>query len=452
MKPWQKWLNMSDAQRLNGEVLQEFLDSLEDNVLVRTVDGMVRGLVGWAENGYTPAQVEAAAKDLAETISDLRAIITALMSANGYAGVARVIDFTGKADSSSLGAEWAQTYWGTGAGTLGVSGGRAKWLGSSTERWGSARYSEVQTKSDYQKIGVAFATKPSRNLFGGSKSVNRIMGRVSDDSNSFVAVDFTADGFTLGCQVGGSWTTWDTRTSTLFNPWEFKAGAAYWLECGTTGGARIYRVWENNKIIMTYVESGAASNIGVGFRSVGLAVKAFSDTALPGSIASVAFYDNQPAQRMGSGWRISRTSTSTQDVSAGDNTFPSNWFDTIEYATDDLVYDTTNNKITVAATGWYQITLKQHGDAGILGGFSLQPTLVVGGGVEMRGQNFRWDGYNEGFSHSFIVYLMEGDEVQPGYWASALALSQLGGGDAAGLNTYWSGVFLGTNKKLPTEE
>lgn len=450
LKPWQKWLNLTDEDRLNGNVLQQFLDSLKDNPLKQTIDGIVRGLVGWVENGYTPQQVEAAAKDVANTLSDMRAIITALLASNGYAGTARVIDFSGLADAPSLGAEWSQTYSGSGTGTLGVSGGRARWIGSADQRWCTARYVGAQTKGDYQKIGVAFATKPSRNIFGGAKSVNRIMGRVSDNQLSFVAVDFTADGFTLGCSVGGSWTTWYQRNSTLFDPWEFKAGAAYWLECGTSGGLRIYRVWENSKILVTYVESAATSNLGTGFRSVGMAVMSFSDNSNPGQVAAFAFYDNQSAAKRGSGWRIARTSGGSTNVNNGDNAFPSNWFDTPDYITDDLNYDPANNRITVAATGWYHITIKQHGDNSIIGGYSVQPTLIVDGGVAMRGQNFRWGEYNEGFSASFVVYLEEGARVQPGYWASATVLNNLAGGEAAGQNTYWSGVYLGTNKKLPT--
>ena len=438
--------------------VDQIVSSLENNKLTNliqdvkdTIDGMVRGLVGWIENGYTPSDVEAAAKDVANTLSDMRSVITALLASTGYAGSAVVVDFGGVEDASSLGSDWAQSYFsGSGTGTLGVSGGRAGWIGSADRRWFSARYSAVDTKSDYQKIGVAFATKPSRDIFGGHKSVNRILGRVSSDSNSFVAVEFEADGFKLGCQVSGSWTTWYTRTSTLFDKWEFKAGAAYWLECGTTGGARIYRVWENNKILTTFVESSATSSLGAGFRSVGMGGMAFSNTANAAQVAAFAFFDNQAAAKRGSGWRITRTSSGTANLSDGENTFPSSWFDTPDYITDDLTFSSYANKVTVAATGWYLITVKQHGDNAIIGGYSVQPTLRVNGSVVMRGQNFYWAGYNSGFSHSFIVYLNDGDYVSPGYWASATAYGQLGNGGADGLNVYWSGVFLGTNKKLPT--
>ena len=457
MKPWAKWLNLDDEVAAAGGIVQALIDALTDNPLTKviqtvaeTIDGMVRGLVGWIETGFTPAQVEAAAKDVANTVADLRAIVTALAASKGFAGVAKVIDFTGMADSSTLGSEWTQTYFsGSGTGTFGISGGRARWLGSASERWCSARYN-TETKGDYQKIGVAFSTKPSRNIFGGSKSVNRIMGRVSPDQNTFVAVDFTADGFTLGCQVAGSWTTWYTRSWSLFDPWEFKAGAAYWLECGTTGGSRIFRVWENNTIIATHVESSAGSMIGPTFRGVGVGVKAFNDTAIPAQIASIAFFDNQAALKMGSGWRITRTGGSSVTVSSGDNSFPSNWFNTPDYITDDLAYDTTNNKITVAATGWYQINVNQYGDNAIVGEYSLHALLIVNGGVAQRGPLVHWNGRNKGIAGSFIVYLMEGDNVKPGYSSSNTIINNLPVGEPTGTFSYWSGVYLGTNKKLPT--
>lgn len=451
MRPFQKWLNLTDEDRANGTVKERLIESLQDNPLRKTIDGLVRGLVGWSETGYSPNELEAIARDLAATVTDMRAVITGLQSANGFAGVARIFDFSGKPAGYSLGSEWTQSYYGTGTGSLGIEEGVARWLGDADNRWGSARYNDIQTKSDYQKVGCAFATKPSKGLLGASRSVNRIMARVSEDMSSYVAVDFEADRFTLGCSVGWSWTTWEVRESTVGNRWEFKPGAAYWLECGTTGGARVYRVWENSTVLMTFVESGAASLMGASNRWVGLAVKTFSGTMVPGKIASFAFYDNQPDELKGSGWRVACTFTATNNLDSGDNTFPSNWFDTPDYITDDLTYNITTNGVTVAATGWYQITLNQYGDNAVVGGYSVHPTLYVDGVVAARGQTTRWAGYNEGFAATWIVYLYEGAHVKPGYWASATIVNSLVGGDAGGTNTFWSGVYLGVNKKQPTE-
>lgn len=452
------WLGLTEAFNGVEDAVNQIMASFSTKPLTQviedvmnTIDGLVRGLVGWIETGYTAADVEAAAKDVTRSISDMRTIITSLLASNGYAGNAVVIDFSAMPDAANLGSSWTEVYWsGSGSYTFGIQGGRAVCIGSSDHRWFSARYNVTETKSDYQKIGIICATKPSMNIIGGAKSNIRILGRLSSDQSTFVAVDFTANGFTLGCSVSGAWTTWYTRTSTLFDQWAFKPGAVYWLECGTSGGARIYRVWENSTILTTYVESSATSQLGAGYRSAGISGMAFSDDQKPAQVAAFSFYDNQSAPKRGSGWRIARTSTSTANLSSGDNTFPSAWFDTPDYITDDLIYDSTNNKITVAATGWYNVTVKEHGDAALLGNFSVQPTLIVNGAVNMRGQNFVWVNYNFGFSHSFIVYLNEGDEVKPGYWSSASGTSQLTGGEAAGRNTYWSGVFLGTNKKLPT--
>lgn len=450
MKPWQKWLNLTDEDRLNGTVLQDFLASLDTHPLKKviqdvqdTIDSMVRGLVGWSETGYTTAQLQEIAEQVAGAVSDLQTVVSALTNANGFGGNAKSVDFSSAADSSSLGADWSQTYSGSGSGTFGVGGGRAKWLGTASDRWGLARYTAVETKSDYQKIGCVFSSKPSKGIFGGSKSVNRIMGRVKADLSSFVAVDFEAGDLTLGALVSGSWTTFTTASH------EFQPGAIYWLELGTTGGARIFRVWKGNTILVTYTDASVSSQ-GSDYRSVGLGVKAYSDSMKPGEAASFAFFDNTPSALRGSGWRLCRTSTSTDDQDSGENLFPTGWFDTIDRATDDLTYDATNNKVTVAATGWYQINVVQFGDTPIyVSGGAAAALLLVNGAVTQYGaavpQTTNTGG--NGFQATFNVYLNDGDFVQPGYWSSWAPLNFLQA-DAAGLKTYWSGVFLGTNKKV----
>lgn len=452
LKPWQKWLNLTDEDRLNGTVLEQFIANLQTSPLAQvitdvqdTIDGMIRGLVGWTETGYTPVQLQQIAREVAVAVSDLQSVVSQLTNANGYSGTARSVDFSRAADSPSLGPDWAQTYFsGSGSGTLGIGGGRAKWLGSASERWCSARYTAAETKSDFQKIGAVFSSKPSWGVFGGSRSINRIMGRVSVSGLTFVAVDFNAEGFILGAQVGGAWTNFASVGH------EFQPGAVYWLECGTTGGANVFRVWKGNTILVTYTDYGVSS-IGSDFRSVGYGVKAFSDSMRPAECASFAFFDNTPTALRGSGWRLCRTSTVKEDQSAGQNLFPSSWFDTIDRYTDDILYDPVNNKVTVAATGWYQINVVQFGNSPIIvGGGAAAALLLVNGAVAQQGAPVAQTPStgSHGFSATFNVYLIEGDFVQPGYWASWNALDLLEA-DASGAKTYWSGVYLGTSKKMP---
>lgn len=440
--------------------IDQILGAFSDNPLTKVVqdvqdviDGMVNGLVGWVNTGYTPAQLKEIAEDVSKAISDLKTIVNALIGQSGYAGVAVVVDFSSAADASTLGSAWNQWYWGSGTSTLSIAGGRAKVTGSGSNRGAWARYTQEVTKTDYQKIGVVFGTKPSMGLLGGSQSKNRIFGRCDSGSSTFVSVEFTANSWILGCQVSGAWTTF---AQSSFGSFTFKPGAVYWLELGTLGGPRIFRVWENNKVLVTYVDAANTSVLPSEqgapetFRFTGVSTFQYSDNYKPAEIASFAFFDNNPAAVQGCGWRISRTSSSTANVDSGDRVFPASWFGTIDYATSDLEITLSANEVKVPATGWYQITIKQHGDGALIGGYSVQPALIVNNYVVSRGQNSYWNGYNTGFSHSFTVYLNANDRVKPGYWASAAAISQLGGGDAAGQNTWWSGVFLGNNKKPPT--
>jgi len=442
--------------------IEQILANLHDNPLTKvvqdiqdTIDGLVNGFVGWVNTGYTPAQLADIAKEVSKTVSDLKTVITALLSQAGYAGTAVVVDFAALDDASTLGSNFSQSASGTGASTVQRLGGRAKVVGTGTGRWGWARYSAAGTKTDYQKIGVVFGTRPSIDLIGGSKSKNTIHGRYSADGNSYIAVIFTANGWTLGCQNAGSWTTFHNRVTTLFDPWDFKPGAVYWLECGTLGGPRIIRLWENNKILWTHVDTAAVSVLPSAqthpedYSYTGFGSQQFSDDMKPAEVASFAFYDNNPAALLGCGWRIARTGTGTDNVGSGDRTFPASWFDTIDYATSDLEVTISSNQVKVPATGWYQITVKQHGDGIIFGSLAVQPALLVNGSVVSRGHNSAWVNYNFGFFGTFTVYLNENDLVKPGYWASSSATSQLGGGDSAGANTWWSGVFLGNNKKPP---
>lgn len=452
------WMGLTDVFSGIQDAIDQIMDSFGTKPLTKVIqdvqdaiDGLVNGLAGWTETGYTPAQLKVVAKDVYETMSGIKTTVEALLAAGGYGGNAAVIDFSTMADASSLGADWDQWHYGSGDVVLGISGGRAKMIGSTANnRMGFGRYTALKTKSSYQKVGMVFSTKPSKGLFGGSQSMNRIAGRVADDNNSSVCLDLRASSFTLGCIVDGTWTTFSNNP----DPFDFKAGVAYWLECGTTGGVRIFRVWENNRILLTYTDSAAVSREAVSagvddYKGVAMLQQAYGDSFRPAEAVSLAFYDNQPGDLLGSGWRISRTSTGNEDQSSGDNTFPASYFDTVDYATSDLVIDMTNNKVTVDATGWYAINVCQFADNTIVGSGSVAASLLVNGTVAQQATPVPQSGTNHGFSGAFVQYLHDGDNVKPGYWSSWSPVDQLSG-EATGTKTYWSGVYLGTAKKIPS--
>lgn len=431
---------------LTGDLV-EFGIWFDENVkqpIVGTIDGFVRGIMGLFGSGFNVNVVEETAIALAESIASMNAIVTKLnreAEAGTFAGTAVVVDFSNAADSSTLGADWSQTYSGTGTGTLGITSGRAKWQGSATDRSGVARYTAKVATTDYQKVGAAFSTIPSTNSGGGNASSNFLYARMNAAGDTYVYLKLMKNSMSLGCSVAGSVTVF-SNTVTAFVP-----GAAYWLECGTTGGARIFRVWRNSTVIHTYTDSAAVSQLG--HYHTGMGVISSTSSYIPAQVSAFSFYDNIPPTVKGTGWRVARTSLTTGNLVSGTNLFPASWFNTPDYISDDLVYTAASNKIKVPYDGWYSVNVVQFGDSGIGpgGGGKNRAALYVNGVATQLSNPIPsnlYVNYN-GFGGSFIVYLEKDDEVQPGYVSTFNATGFLEA-DAGGTATYWSGSFLGNKR------
>jgi hypothetical protein len=449
LNPWKAHLGISESTGTSDTVDAVMGSLINRPKLQDVIDGLVQGFTGWIDNGFGADDAEDAATTLANAVSTLSGIVQSLQQAESsgtFSGNAVMVDFSTMADASSWGSAWSQSYYGTGSGTLGITSGKGAWQGSADSRWGNARYSTMGTKTDYQKIGAVFSSKPSRTIFNGKKSTNRIMGRASSDLASYVAVDFQADSFNLNCSNSWSY-TWLANGPSGF---KFNPGAIYWLECGTSGGVRIYRVWENSTILKTYVDSAALTQVGSSYRHTGVSAMAFNDTYVPAQVASYAFFDNAPPAVRGCGWRVSRTSSSGTTLTNGDQMFDSSYFDTPVYLTDGLTHDASSNKITVSVPGWYLVTVNQGGGSAISIGSGRQAaTLHLNGAkVQQAADNFSQPTSDfAGFNGTFIVYCAAGDYLQPGYnttWPSGS--NSLLKGESSGTQTFWSGTFLGNKQ------
>ena len=421
----------------------EWFDNTVIQPVVGTIDGFVRGVLGLVGNGFQFDTVEETAKNLADSIASMNTIITKLQNAadaGSFTGVAVGVEFANAIPGATMGSAWAQSHSGGGTATLGIEGGRVKLIGTASNRVGIAVYTAKECRSDYQKVGAAFATLPSTNFLGGNRSHNLLLGRVNTAGDTYVYADFEASRMELGCVVSGSKTVFSVK-----NDFKFKPGVAYWLECGTTGGVRIFQVWENNKVILTYTDAAAVSQLGN--KRGGLGVVGFSNTYKPAEISAFAFFDNQPAVVKGCGWRVARTSSAVGNISTGTNLFPSGWFDTIDYMSDDLAatYVASQNKIIAPADGWYAVAVIQYGDDNLgafTGGKNRAALFKNGVPVQLSNpipSNINV-GYN-GFGGAFTVYCQKGDELQPGYNSSWSATGLLKA-DAGGLGTYWAGTFI----------
>jgi hypothetical protein len=421
--------------------------------IVGSIDGFIRGVLGLVGGGFNVNIVEDTARKLASAVDSLNKAVTALetkAAEGGFSGTAVNVDFSSRANASSLGADFAQSYAGTGTGTLGIASGKAAWSGSATDRSGIASYTAKLCTSDYQKIGAAFATLPSTNFLGGQRSYNYLYGRMNPTGTSYVYAEFGANSLQLGCVVDGSPTIFQTNTS-----FDFEAGSAYWLECGTNGSnARVFRVWKNNQIIMTHTELGAVSRLGtvssVGHFHAGFGVKSSSSTYVPSKVSAFAFFDNITPATKGSGFRRYRGSGTVSQPS-GVNLIPGSFFTTPDLQTEDYTYDHATNKLTVSQAGWYIVQIEATLSTAIIGDKYIQMLLYKNGvavqaAPELNGPSgsiLLAGGVT--FGGTFVVYCEAEDYLQPGC-ASDNAFTLVGG--AGGVQTYFQAAFL--NNKRPT--
>lgn len=446
--------------------------------LYGVIDAAAIGLGGYSGTGYTASAVQGAADNTRQNISDMNQLISLLttQAATGaYSGNAVSIDFATYGVSTAIGGAFAsgQSYpFGTGSGYMGInSSGRAEWtvIGDSSKVC-IARVSPgvtvngaavTGTKADMQRVGMVLST-----LWGGvggggavgSAPANYIFGRMNASSSQYVyariiyanlgsgMVGGTTSGATI--QFGYQGGLLGTTTTRIL-----KAGATYWLECGTgTSGLplRTFNLYENGTFIHQYIDSGSVTttaNYGVGFGMMGQSV------ARPCQVAAFSWYDNSPPAYKGSGFRASKLDTGTMSVTATTALLPGSYYSssgTNFWKTSDLTYDHATNKLTVSKEGWYNVTIVQKATGSIpaFTGGTSGLALYKNGAVISRGSRMTYPASTTavGTSMTCQLYLLPNDYIQPGYdsdWAHTLWA-----GEATGTHTYWQVNFI--NSVMPS--
>jgi hypothetical protein len=453
---WFDTISAKKTGNMPGTLVQGITGAVSN--IVEDVQGflnsVVAGLLGLGDLLYDAVLGDAntVTFNLNDTIAAMSSSIQTLQNSATYtanAGASEFISFANRADASTLGADWTQSYNGTGTGVLGITAGRAAWKSfDANSRTCNAQYNAKQTTTDYQRVGAAFASAPN-DWYGGSDALNYIYGRVNAAGTEGVFVELGPSTCRLGCVVSGT-TTYLGSPSTLYGG--FKAGAAYWLECGTVGGANIMRVFENNRIILSYTDSGAVSQVGATHRYVGMSSYYYGSGSYhttPAEVAAFAFSDNTPAPVLGSGFRRYRASGSGVSQASGTNLIASNFFDTAERITTDLTYaGGSNNRLTVSVSGWYLINAKVALSGYINSADNIQMLLYVNGtavqaGLKSIGVVSAFGGMDD-VAGTYIQYLTAGDYIQLGMSASK-SFTLVGG--SSGNQTYFEAVFL--NNTVP---
>lgn len=338
-----------------------------------TINAIVQGFTGLIGDWLFPdveSAAEAIARQQAETAASV-AKLQQLNSANAQGGNSGFVDFTGLADSSTMGASFDQLYSGAGTDTLGIVGGRTGVVpGTFTaDRLCRFVYNVKATLSDFQRVSMVFATSPGKRAFAfpATQTVygyNYIRARIAE-TGTYAGIDcvqviFDIDSFDLGCVVNGVWTKWITVAH------KFRPGAIYSLDAGSTGGVRQYRILMNGANVYIHNEVGTISQLGTGFRDTGGggAWEAGTDggswfRAQPSAIAAFYMADNTPPAALSSIGRAFRANGSSVLFSTQGNeyTLPANFFDTFDYSTADITWDGSAGSWTVSRRGNYSINV-----------------------------------------------------------------------------------------------
>jgi hypothetical protein len=257
---------------------------------------------------------------------------------------------------------------GPGTSSLGISGGKAVWnLVNNGNRTAFLQYAPggtpAATGTDYQVIRGTMSGPPGN----GSNTRIWAIGRMNASGTDYVWARGYCTGFLsykgdIGCTVGGVETVWRSNVSLT---WSLDMR----LICGVGNNPRRYQVISGETIVVDLVHGSG----GFTDNSVMAADHRYwgsrSDTngsTNPGSIAGASVYDKAPpANIQGTAFRASRRVTTDTTVPSSSNgaMFPNNFFETVDYISDDLTYTPNSNcRVTVQTPGTYLCTWRvRHG-------------------------------------------------------------------------------------------
>jgi hypothetical protein len=425
-----------------------------------TLNNTVGGLSGTDTTGANQPSLSSLTTTGAatrEAIAALGAAVTELQNKATLAansGASAYKEFTDFAGFNTTG---AITYTGTGSGALSISGQQAVWTGTAdpdTYKFAKAVYTSLTTDTDYQQVGIAFASAPAQDfLTGANRAYNYIIGRSNSTGSEFVFAKFANDHYYAGYSINGVETNF---TLPVGQSWPlahaFLPGSVYWLECGTEAGLTQYRVKRGGVALLTVNSTAYSSYTNSTHRQGGFQVAAKGVNAgifgtwtnAPGSMAAFAIADNSPGARVGSGMRRYRSSTTATAITLnGDRLLADGFFDQESYMTDDYTYTSSSvapNVYKVTTPGWYEVKINLGLTINTMQS-DMAPTLYRNGSLVARGPSV-WGVSQVGRGPSqcagtFQVYMNKDDYIQPGYWMTTIYAA--GGsflGDSNGYTSY----------------
>lgn len=423
----------------------------KSNAMQSIVNNLYRGLFGSAPANSTTDDVLTAAERTAQNVAAVKSSVADLQAkaASGlFSGEAQAVDFSAFSDGSLPSGTFtvnASVWTGSpsGSGYFGVRSGRAAYITSGLDNRRSIAVHNTPTKTSWQRVGVVLATAIAS--YGSTSAAVYLGGRTNSTGTVGVFARLTASNIQI---VDGSGNVLATASPGAAFP------GTYWFDVGVGAAQNRVRVWWESFCLLDQTfgslpDGGLRTAVGVEARTYTRPQGTF--TALPGEIASFAFYDSKPADVLGSIFRAGRSSTTAQSV--GNTTvygdlLPGGFFSGPDQLSSDLTWDSATNKLTVSVSGPYLVVvaLKRDGEDPTE---SHAAAIFKNGAVNAVGtrqmglSSIVSSGTRSQSIVSVPVYLEKNDYIQPGYIASG-GVSLIG--SAGGIETYMAVAFLGNTK------
>ncbi|AIS73794.1 minor tail protein [Mycobacterium phage Georgie2] len=390
------------------------------------VDAATNALSGKTQTGQEEANT--ALTDAKNTMANLFTMLTkvtrdvqALQSENDSTttgGRRFNISFSDYADGAFPASLFNLTYSGAGTSTLAISNGNATWNYAGNGYRRATMIYPTPTLTSQQIVRGTLASPPSQ----GTNVRIWSIARANAAGTDYVFARGYCTGFLsyrgdIGCVKNGIEYVW---ASNIPLTWSLDMR----IICGVGNNPRRHQVLSGNSIVVDIIEPAGAQSVIDANHCYWGAISETDGNKGPGTVAGASVADNAPPAVVGTTFRASRRSTADVTISSGGAKVPNNFYETVDYQSDDLTYTPgTNCRLTATKQGTYIVQFRTfHGVFSTgTGGCAL---LYKNGSPFARG-SWGCTEFSAGFAvvvstedataGTFIVPMNPGDYIEPGF-------------------------------------
>ncbi|AWH13550.1 minor tail protein [Mycobacterium phage Agape74] len=330
------------------------------------------------------------------------------------------IDFGAYPDGAFPSGLFNLTYTGAGTSTLGIKDGNAVWNMVNNGYRRATMIFPTPTLTSQQIVRGTLASPPSQ----GTNVRIWSIARANAAGTDYVFARGYCTGFLtyrgdIGCVVNGVEKVW---ASNIPLTWSLDMRVV----CGVGTNPRRHQVLSGNTVVIDIIEPADKQSVIDANHCYWGAISETDGQRAPGSVAGASVADNAPPAVIGSTFRASRRVTADVQINSGGVKVPNNFYETVDYQSDDLTYTPgTNCRLTATKQGTYLVEYRAyHGQ--FITGNGAHALLYKNGNPYARGV---WGSctFSVGFSTppsdvtdathgSFLVPLNPGDYIEPGFY------------------------------------